>query len=247
MKIFVVDNNIDGLLSALFLSFTEKVVPDAIADKNIYQPRLDALSMDIVSDKAKADRVKTALYKYGGDDIIAHLKVCLLSCDKNALTIAFNYAYLLLKERKDISERLSEKAVSDFSYTVQRVLHERHIISGFLRFKESAHGVLYAQYAPDNDITELLAPHFLRRLGAIPFIIHDGKRNKIAISNGRSIKVQHTDLPVNFSPSNNEEHFNRLWKRYFREINIKERKNTRQQDGYFPRRYRKYCFETYEC
>ena len=247
MKIFVIDNDINGLLSALFFSFTEKVVPDQVQDKSIYQPRLDALSMEILTDKAKADRVKTALYKYGGDDVIAHLKVCLLSCDKNALTIAFNYAFLMLKERKDVSEKLSDKAVSDFSYTIQKVLHERHIVTGFLRFKESSHGIMYSQYAPDNDITALLAPHFLRRLGAIPFIIHDGKRNKIAISNGRSIKIMNTALPVDFTPSDDEQLMNELWQRYFREINIKERKNTRQQDGYFPRRYRKYCFETWEC
>jgi len=246
MKVFVIDNDIDGLLSALFFSFTEKITPDEVVDKKIYQPRLDAISMEVVSDKAKANRVKFALFKYGGDDVIAHLKVCMLSCDKKSLTIAFLYAHFMLEKRKDTCEFLSEKCVSDFSYTVQKVLHERHIVSGFLRFQESSNGVLYARYAPDNDITALLAPHFLRRLGATPFIIHDGKRNKIAISNGKSIKIEHTDLPSNFCLSDNEENFVALWKRYFNKINIKERPHLKQQDSYFPRRYRKYCFETWE-
>ncbi len=246
MKMFVIDNTIDGLLSALFISFTEKIVPDYVVDKNGYQQQLDCLTIDIKTDIQHANRVKTALFNYGGDDIIAHLKVCLLSCEKDALTIAFNYAYFMLEKRKDVSNMLAEKRVSDFSFLVQKVLHERHIILGFLRFKESGNGVLYAQYAPDNDITELIAPHFLRRLSLTPFIIHDGKRGKIAISNGHTIKVQHTDLPADFSPSQNEESFNLLWKKYFRAINIKERKNTAQQDRYFPRRYRKYCFETWE-
>ena len=162
------------------------------------------------------------------------------------MNVAFRYAHFMLKVRKDVSEMLGEKCVSDFSYTVQRVLHERHIVSGFLRFKESARGVMYAEYAPDNDITALLAPHFLRRLGAIPFIIHDGRRGKVAISNGRNIKVFKTNLPANYTPSEVETEMNVLWRRYFQEINIKERKNTRQQDAFFPRRYRKYCFETWE-
>lgn len=247
MKIFLIDNCIDGLLSALFFSFTEKVCPDYVEDKKRYQPRLDTISVNIPTDKTKNERVKAALFKYGGDDVISHLKVCLLSCDNNSLSIAFHYAYLMLKERKDISEKLSEKSVSDFSYTVQRVLHERHIVTGFLRFKESARGILYTEYAPDNDITALLAPHFLRRLGATPFIIHDGKRQKVAISNGQSIRICTTNLPTNFTPSERESEINLLWRRYFKEINIKERKNTRQQDGFFPRRYRKYCFETWEC
>ncbi|MBO7149470.1 MAG: TIGR03915 family putative DNA repair protein [Clostridia bacterium] len=246
MKMFVIEKSIDGILSALYISFTEKLVPDLVIDNISYQPLIDCLPIEIETNIEHANRVKTALFKYGGCDIIAHLKVCLLSCEKDALLVAFNYAYFMLEKRQDVSNMLAEKKVSDFSFLIQKVLHERHIMLGFLRFKESANGVLYAQCAPDNDIVELLAPHFLRRLSSTPFIIHDGKRNKIAISNGRTIKVQFTDLPANFSPSQNEENFNLLWKKYFRAINIKERKNTAQQDRYFPRRYRKYCFETWE-
>ena len=246
MKMFVIEKSVDGILSALYISFTEKLIPDLVVDNMSYQPLLDCLPIEIETNLEHANRVKTALFKYGGNDIIAHIKVCLLSCEKDALLIAFNYAHFMLEKRQDVSNMLAEKKVSSFSFLVQKVLHERHIMLGFLRFKESANGVLYAQCAPDNDIVELLAPHFLRRLSSTPFIIHDGKRNKIAISNGRTIKVQFTDLPANFSPSQNEENFNLLWKKYFRAINIKERKNTRQQDRYFPRRYRKYSFETWE-
>lgn len=246
MKIFAIENSISGLLSALHVCFTEKILPDFVVDKKIYQPRLDGLIINIITDENKSKIVKTALYKYGGNDIIAHLNVCLSSCDKSALSIAFFYAYLMLKERKDVSGMLSEKKVSDFSFLVQKVLHERHLMLGFLRFKESSNGVLYAQYTPDNDITELIAPHFFKRLANLPFIIHDGKRNKIAISNGKNIQIMKTDLPANFSVSDNEKDLNLLWKKYFRAINIKERKNTAQQDRYFPRRYRKYCFETWE-
>lgn len=246
MKIFTVDNNINGLLSALYISFTEKIMPDFVMDKTSFMARLDCLTIDILTDLSHANRVKIALQKYGGDDIIWHLKVCLLSCDKNALSIAFNYAYLMLNRRENVCDMLSEKAVSDFSFLIQKVLHERHIVLGFLRFEQSAKGVMYAKYAPDNDITELIAPHFFRRLGKTPFIIHDGKRNKIAISNGNELEFRHTDLPANFVPSDSEYEFNLLWKKYFQSINIKERKNTAQQDRFFPRRYRKYCFETWE-
>ena len=216
MTIFICDNNIDGLLSSLFISFIDKVKPSKIIDRTIYQPRFDAYIRQIKTDKEQAERVKKALYSYGGDDFIAHLKLCLSSCDINALTIAFNYAHLTLTMRTDVSEYLSEKSVSDFSYVVQKVLHERHIICGLLRFKESASGILYATYSPDNDITSILAPHFLRRLGHIPFIIHDVKRNKIAISNGKAIKIDYTNIPSNFISSKSEDDINALWKNIFR-------------------------------
>jgi len=246
MKTFVIDKNIDGLLSALFISFTENVKPDAIEDRMAYQPTIGGMTVEVITNKTNAERVKTALFKYGGNDIVALIRVCIKSCDNKCLTTAFNFAYLTLKMRTDVSERLGEKAVSDFSFTVQKVLHERHIVSGFLRFKESQGGVLYAQYAPDNDITDLLAPHFLRRLGSLPFIIHDVKRNFIAISNGRNIKCMYTEVPSSFTPCEKEERLNALWKKYYNVINIKERKNLRQQDHFIPRRYRKYAFETWE-
>ena len=246
MKTFVIDKNIDGLLSALFISFTENVKPDTVEDRAAYQPTIGGMTVDVATNKVNAERVKTALFKYGGNDIIALIRVCIKSCDARCLTTAFNFAHLTLKMRTDVSNRLGEKAVSDFSFTVQKVLHERHIVSGFLRFKESERGVLYAQYAPDNDITDLLAPHFLRRLGYLPFIIHDVKRNFIAISNGRSIKCMRTEVPTSFTPCEKEEHLNALWKRYYNDINIKERKNLKQQYHFIPRRYRKYAFETWE-
>ncbi len=246
MKIFVIDGNIDGILSALFVSFTENIIPNEVFDRKVYQPELDAISIDVPTNKTHVERVKAGLYNYGGSDIIAHLKICLKSCNKMALTIAFKYAHFTLFKRKNVCDFLGEKCVSDFSFLVQKVLHERHLMTGFLRFRESEKGVLYAQYSPDNDITEILAPHFLKRLGATPFIIHDVKRNLICISNGSALKCVETSASPTFSPSQNEKDVCELWQRYYKEINIAERKNIRQQDHFIPRRYRKYAFETWE-
>lgn len=246
MKTFLIDNHVNGVLSALFISFTENIIPDTVEDRRVYQPKIGSVAIDVVTDLKSLERVKTALVRYAGDDVIALMRVCIKSCSPSALTVAFNYAHLILSERKDVSEMLSLKAVSDFSYTVQKVLHERHIMTGFLRFSESERGVLYAQYSPDNDITDLIAPHFLRRLGNTPFIIHDVKRNVICISNGTNLKSMVTDIPPTFTPSEKEKVMNDLWKRYYNEINIKERKNLRQQNHFIPRRYRKFAFETWE-
>jgi probable DNA metabolism protein len=246
MKIFLTDKNIDGILSALFLCFTEKILPDDIEEKTIYQPKIDAITIDVKTNAEHSSRVKKALFEYGGSDIIALMRICLKSCDSRSAITAFNYGYLTLVEKTDISERMEYKLVSDFSYMVQKVLHERHVISGLLRFKESMNGVLYSQYSPDNDITDLLAPHFLRRLGTLPFIIHDVKRGVVSISDGHTIKTTKTDLPPHFTPSEKENYTCELWRRYYKEININERKNLRLQDRFIPRRYRAYTFETWE-
>lgn len=246
MKIFTIENHIDGILCALYLSFTEKIIPDFVEDVSTFQPRFDGAIINVNTNTANSERVKTALYKYGGSDIIYQMKICLMSKEHSALLHAFNYGYSTLKYRTDISDMLSEKAVSDFSYTVQKVLHERHILTGMIRFRESINGVLYAKFSPDNDVVSLIAPHFLKRLGRTPFILHDLSRNKICISDGATIKTVFTNLPANFTPAENESGISELWKKYYGSVNIKERKNQRLQDNFFPRRYRKYCYETWE-
>ena len=111
---------------------------------------------------------------------------------------------------------------------------------GFLRFHETVRGVLYAVYSPDNDITELIAPHYLSRLGVQPFIIHDLKRGRIAISDGISIRYGYTDKKAVLNFSNGEKEVQLLWKRFYNDISIKDRTNPRGQDRCMPRRYRKF-------
>ena len=78
MKIFTVDNSIDGILSALFMSFTEKITPDNVENALLFQPRLDAVNIRITTNRENAERVKKALFLYGGNDIIYLMKNCVI-------------------------------------------------------------------------------------------------------------------------------------------------------------------------
>lgn len=250
MTVFVTEKTTNGILRALYYSFTEKVIPDDVTDGSNYQPELGARFIKITADE-KVDgnnvaRVADALVKYGGASVLTSIKVCLLSYKPNVMLLAFNFAYKTLSARKNVYKNLSDPVVSEFVFTERKVLAERHLMTGFLRFKESENGVIYARYSPDNDVTQLLAPHFLQRFSGLPFIIHDVKRGVIAASDGFRLKFDRTDLAADFKESENETEFEKLWKKYYREVNVKERKNEKQQNGYLPLRYRKFMSETYE-
>ena len=133
-----------------------------------------------------------------------------------------------------------------FDFTVKKVMSENHRLKGFIRFKETANGILYAPCSPDNDITELLCPHFVQRLSNVPFIIHDVKRNKAGVSDGKRFKIMTTETDAILNLSGDEKKWETLWKNYYRAVNIKERKNKKQQDNLMPVRYRKFLPETYE-
>ena len=72
------------------------------------------------------------------------------------------------------------------------------------------------------------------------------KRGRLAISDGFRLKFDDTDLKADFKPSERETEFENLWKRYYKEVNIAERKNERQQNARMPKRYRRFTPEAYE-
>lgn len=247
MNVFIIDGGINSLLTSVFYAFENKVLPEAIFIKNCdRQQGLCDNVFEIKTDNEKAERISKVLIEYGGYDAILSAKTCLCSCDFNAPIFAFRFIYKTIYLKKNIFGNLTDKTVSDFVYTEKKVWTEAHRIKGFLRFSESRGGIIYARFSPDNDIIELISPHFLKRLSGISFVIHDVKRGKLAISNGFSLLYESTTLPSSFVPSERETKFEELFRTYYKEINIETRKNLKQQDNFMPRRYRKFMPETYE-
>ena len=115
-------------------------------------------------------------------------------------------------------------------------------MKGFVRFRESASGALYAPLSPDNDIVDLLARHFAKRLPESPFVLHDVKRKKAAVWDGEHLflaPLQQAEVML----SADEEGWQKLWKTYFSAVNIPSRERIKQQNGYLPKRYRKFMTE----
>lgn len=246
MTVFLIEKSLTGICSALFYAFTERITPDSVLSRDNFTQNFTDRYIKIKNDGEKARRVLRALIKYGEEHVSERIKICLLSCEDNAVKIAFDYAYLTLSQRRDVSNFLADKRVSDFDFTVKKVMSENHRLKGFIRFKETANGILYAPCSPDNDITELLCPHFVQRLSNVPFIIHDVKRNKAGVSDGKRFKIMTTETDAILNLSGDEKKWETLWKNYYRAVNIKERKNKKQQDNLMPVRYRKFLPETYE-
>ena len=246
MTVFLTEKSLTGLCSSLFYAFTENVTPKQVFPLGTVTQNFTDRYIIIENDGEKAQRVLRALKKYGGESIINYIKICLLSCEDDALKIAFDYAFLTLYKRQNVSSDLADKRVSDFYYTIKKVMNEKHRFTGFIRFKETTSGILYAQYSPDNDITEILCPHFLSRLSKVPFIIHDVKRNIAGVSDGKRFKIMQTETEAILNLSKDEKQWEMLWKNYYKAVNIKERKNKKQQDNLMPVRYRKFLPETYE-
>ena len=149
----------------------------------------------------------------------------------------------IVKAGGPVRDRLSDPAVLEATTELRKVTGEAHNFTGFLRFMEGANGVYYGPFAPDNDILELILPHFLKRFAVQPFVIHDTARRKAALYNGKDCILTRTEEKVSVALSDYEDSFQQLWKEYYNSVNIAQRPHERQMRGYMPVRYWKYMPE----
>ena len=244
MKIFICEDSPVGFFTAVFDAYLHKTKPNLITSSRNFQPSFTTEIITISPDDEKAERVKRKIVALTGfTSEISSIETVLLSNSALKETVCFNYINLILEKGERVDKMLSEIAVIEFNDLRHKVLNEVHRLKGFLRFIETENGVLYAHYEPDNNITALLAPHFKERIKIIPFIIHDVKRNILALYNGKDIKTVYCDKPLSIYYSTQEKQMQALWQGYFDSVNIESRKNTKQQDNYLPRRYRKHMNE----
>ncbi len=235
MTIYLFDGTIDGIFTCIFRSFTKKENPSLII-RDAAQISLTDEIIDVKTDYEANKRIIAAIYKYGGLNALNDVKFAFRSGNENAPTVIFNYIKKTFEARKCISGKFSDEDVLAFYDLIKRVSLEVHRFKGFLRFSESVEGILYARFEPDNNIADLLLPHFKARFNDLPFAIHDAKRNVAAMCDGKQAKV--VNARVSFVElSANESAFGALWREYYKDVNIESRKNERLMRSYMPARY----------
>ena len=220
MKIFICDGTCDSFFSAVFDAYFQT---DCI----------------ITSDSEVQLALDSQIVKVEGvPDVVSVLR----SCDGLKEQIAFEYIKLVFERKATIKKAYNLPQVIEFNDILYKVTGETHRMKGFLRFMESSSGALYAPYSPDNDITDLLMPHFAERFASEKFVIHDLKRKLAGMYDGHSWVIAHVGEAEVYL-SEYEKTFETLWKCYYNAVNIKSRPHEKQMKGYMPVRYWKFLPE----
>lgn len=246
MTTYFFDGTKNGLLTCIFESFYEKRIPDDVTTECVQCGLLDEI-VTIKTDNEKAERVYKCLKNCKTKYLVSDFNLTFRSGEKSRFKVLFDYLNVAISNKNiDVSKAFALPEIQAFTDLKNRIYTETHRFKGFLRFMETEKGFYYACYEPDNDITELLVPHFTARLQS-PFIIHDIKRNILALCDGKQYKILNGgDNGVTVFMSESEENFLDLWQQYYKSINIEERKNLRQMRNYMPERYWKNLSEKQE-
>lgn len=239
MTYYLVDGSAECFFTAVFDAFKNKDC--VITDEKNLQLGLGFELVEVITDDEKAERVAkklNALDKFCLEDINLLLRSCISLKEQTA----FEYIKLIVAHGGAVRDMLANPTVMEMTTIRNKVSGEIHRMKGFLRFIENTEGVLYAPYSPDNDITDLLAPHFAKRFSNQRFVIHDVKRKKAALFDGNEIVMFDAD-GAEIYLSEYQQHFEALWRQYYKSVNIESRPHEKQMKGYMPVRYWKFMPE----
>ncbi len=236
--LYLFDGSKNGFLSTLPKAFQDE---EAIVTSKPTQLRLGQGQVCVETDIHIAERVKNRLLSFDRD-CIRDLDILLRSGMEDNEQLAFRYFAKLAQIKRPIGKRLADPDVFRAVECMRKVSHEIHKLNGFIRFMETQSGALYAPFSPDNDICDLLAPHFRARLPQFPFVLHDVGRKKACVYDGERLFVAPLEKAEVLLTAD-ETGWQALWKGYYAAVNIPSRERLRQMRGYMPVRYWKYLPE----
>lgn len=249
--IYLSDGTFDSLLCALSEALAAKG-RHTISSEERFTPVLFGECKTVKTDADTAAIMADKIASNMGRHSLGHIVRCFLSESENMETIILEYVREGLKIGLYINGHLTHPAVDAILKTSRKVSVEAHRFCGILRFEKVSggrgDGIMYAGYEPDNNITALIAPHFMARLSSEKWMIHDIGRNFAMIHDNGVLSPAEVDLSLlknmkKETPEADEDKYSELWKSYFKTIAIQERINPKLQKRFMPKRYWKYLTE----
>lgn len=243
-KIYLYDNTFISLLNLIKFLISKKIVPHNI--KNVtYQPTLfeEAIQLSITEEES----IIEDFLKIFGFKVFNTVYYIFLSGNENKEIIIFYFLVNYLKYNNKVFYLRNNKSVCEALKIEKYVSRENHKFKGFLRFKEIDNNILYAEFAPENNIIFLLSKHFKNRLKNECWIIKDVKRNILSIYDKKEFYIVNgEDLNIIINNSDDEMFIEDLWKSFYKTIGIETRKNDRCRMNFMPIKYWQYITEVIE-
>lgn len=234
--IYLYDGSFDGFLCCVFESFLKKEMPYNIYPYSSYQPTLYSVK-NIVTDQMKSKRVCRAIPNRISKEALEVVKLGYLSCIPDKELLLLRFIKLGFQHGASITKMLQKNDVCDLLRAVQKLQHEAHLFTGFLRFTE-INGVLTSTIEPKNFVLPLMVSHFAGRYPEEQFFIFDKTHRYALAYQPYEAKL----LPVaDFMPGSEtsaEKMYQALWKRFFHTIAVEGRSNPKCQKNHLSIRYR---------
>lgn len=236
--VYLCDGSLAGVLCCIYESYIRRERPEAILPEGtltIYPMR------HIQTKEADAMRVWYSIQKMG-EEAASWVRDCWLSDGDDCIQLMFDFICLLYEKGPGACVMLGDPLVSKVHKLVQRVRHEAHLYSGFVRFTQYDN-MLASEIEPKGMVLPLICSHFVERFPGEYFLIHDISHGMVLYHQPGEWKIGPASLAQLPDKSDEEERFARMWRAYYNAVSIKERENPKYRMSNMPKRYWKYLTE----
>ena len=239
----IYDGSFEGLLTAIFQVYEERLNDVFIVDEVHYEPDFFSEPVTVYTDEGKANRVWDRLKDYKNLSQLIYWSY-LSEFDERERYILEALQYVLKTQNEN---DYGHPAVLMLSQLTKKVGREKHRMEAFVRFKRTKEDLYVSIISPDFNVLPLIAKHFKNRYADQQFIIYDTKRGYGLFYDLHSIAFIELDFNSKEDLENamheEETNYDLLWQNYFSSTNIKSRVNMRLLKQHVPKRYWKYLNE----
>ena len=259
MTVYIFDNTLDGLLTAVFDAFALREQPEMLLTEGEALPLFCERTYQVHTDEQKARRVWTGLERHLDREAMHVISISWLSELKELNQPLFGYICKVFRGGAGGGRNYADADVLAVRNIARRVAHEQLRMKQFIRFQKAKDGTYLAVVSPDHNVLPVVTGHFQDRFRDQPWLIYDARRHygyyyagegsgsgvaRITFADEQTLpfSLQNGKLDPTML-SSDDQLLQDLWRTYFKAICIKERLNPRKQLSDMPRRYWKYMTE----
>jgi len=246
IQIFTYNNTFGGFLTVVFECYRRGAYPADIRPEARMQRNVFGEHIFIGSDPGKAERVWRGLReKISGKSRDLPFYAFLSEAEGIEMKL-YRFIRRVFSEHFNVETDFGDPDVLFLNQMARKVKREAMRMMQFVRFQRAKDGLYFCGIEPQYDVIPLVINHYKKRFPGQKWIIYDLKRDYGIFYNLKEFQ-ELTIAKKEFDTLNgalkdevlNEEEafYQNLWRVYFRNINIKERKNLRLQRQHMPQRF----------
>ncbi len=231
------DGTLEGVLSAVFDSYSYSPPPQGLDVAGCYQPQLGHRYKEVPTDPRHAARVIAGVRRRMGTLGYRKIWQAFLHSSEDKDSVIYRYIRLGMKEGERVHQMLTHPTVLAIDKLCAITGREASFLTEFVRFSEVEGHLYYAEITPEHMALPLIMPHFAARMNAHPFLIHDKTHQMAGVYDREKWVLVSTEGMTVPALSESELAYRRLWKIFYDTIAIEERINPKLRQQLMPKKY----------
>ena len=250
MLVFCYDKSFEGLLSAVFDAYTDKMFPERLIGYGEPEPMFTEQIRHVITSSEKSNRVWKGLQKKmmkKASNVIFH---AWLSELPDVDELLFRYIRKIFDSARGMEANFTDPDMLEVHKIALQVCREGEHVRQFVRFQKAGDNTFFAPVTPKYNCLPLGLSYFKDRFADQKWIIYDTRRKYgFYYDLHKVIEINLPNDPMTGGQLNeklmaeDEKQFQQLWRGYHKALTIRERINPKLQRQHMPRRFWKYLIE----